>query len=100
MLACHPAAQLGSETACVEKIRCKEDGKQALGGTCPETWCIPSKALVGQSWKVSLKPRMVVPDSRHQHKGLSIEYSGHAERKDKHRQAVQPGGRDWGCQRP
>lgn len=44
------AAQLGFKTACVEKYQGKE-GKTALGGTCLNVGCIPSKALLDSSWK-------------------------------------------------
>ncbi|UAW99530.1 dihydrolipoyl dehydrogenase [Halopseudomonas nanhaiensis] len=44
------AAQLGLKTACIEKYVDK-DGKQALGGTCLNVGCIPSKALLDSSWK-------------------------------------------------
>ncbi|WPO98600.1 dihydrolipoyl dehydrogenase [Pseudomonas sp. HR96] len=44
------AAQLGLKTACVEKYLDKE-GKLALGGTCLNVGCIPSKALLDSSWK-------------------------------------------------
>jgi len=43
-------AQLGLQTACVEKWRSKE-GKQVLGGTCLNVGCIPSKALLESSHK-------------------------------------------------
>ncbi len=42
------AAQLGLKTACVEKWVGK-DGKLALGGTCLNVGCIPSKALLDSS---------------------------------------------------
>jgi dihydrolipoamide dehydrogenase len=42
------AAQLGLKTACVEKWS-DADGKQALGGTCLNVGCIPSKALLDSS---------------------------------------------------
>lgn len=42
------AAQLGLKTACVEKWIGK-DGKPALGGTCLNVGCIPSKALLESS---------------------------------------------------
>src|SRR5699024_990741 len=42
------AAQLGRKTACVEKWIGK-DGKPALGGTCLNVGCIPSKALLESS---------------------------------------------------
>ncbi len=44
------AAQLGLKTACIEKYKGK-DGKLALGGTCLNVGCIPSKALLDSSWK-------------------------------------------------
>src|SRR5574337_776155 len=42
------AAQLGLKTACVDAFKGK-DGKQALGGTCLNIGCIPSKALLDSS---------------------------------------------------
>lgn len=44
------SAQLGFKTACIEKYKGK-DGKLALGGTCLNVGCIPSKALLDSSWK-------------------------------------------------
>ncbi len=44
------AAQLGLKTACIEKYTDAE-GKLALGGTCLNVGCIPSKALLDSSWK-------------------------------------------------
>ncbi len=44
------AAQLGLKTACIEKYQGKE-GKTALGGTCLNVGCIPSKTLLDSSWK-------------------------------------------------
>ncbi|HSX70880.1 dihydrolipoyl dehydrogenase [Pseudomonas subflava] len=44
------AAQLGLKTACIEKYQDK-DGKVALGGTCLNVGCIPSKALLDSSYK-------------------------------------------------
>ncbi|MEM7208491.1 MAG: dihydrolipoyl dehydrogenase [Pseudomonadota bacterium] len=44
------AAQLGLKTACVEKWVNKQ-GKLALGGTCLNVGCIPSKALLESSEK-------------------------------------------------
>lgn len=41
-------AQLGMKTACIEKWIGK-DGKNALGGTCLNVGCIPSKALLDSS---------------------------------------------------
>jgi dihydrolipoamide dehydrogenase len=42
------AAQLGMKTACVEKWR-NPAGELALGGTCLNVGCIPSKALLASS---------------------------------------------------
>jgi dihydrolipoamide dehydrogenase len=42
------AAQLGLKTACVDEWR-RSDGKPALGGTCTNVGCIPSKALLQSS---------------------------------------------------
>jgi dihydrolipoamide dehydrogenase len=42
------AAQLGLKVACVDAFIGK-DGKQALGGTCLNVGCIPSKALLDSS---------------------------------------------------
>ncbi|MCG8534494.1 MAG: dihydrolipoyl dehydrogenase [Pseudomonadales bacterium] len=44
------AAQLGLNTACIDKY-INKDGKPALGGTCANVGCIPSKALLDSSWK-------------------------------------------------
>lgn len=53
------AAQLGLKTACVEK-------RGALGGTCLNVGCIPSKALLNMShkYKVRLFPRHKTSFSR------------------------------------
>ncbi|MCG8325193.1 MAG: FAD-dependent oxidoreductase, partial [Thiotrichales bacterium] len=42
------AAQLGLKTACIEKWQ-DNKGKPALGGTCLNVGCIPSKALLDSS---------------------------------------------------
>jgi dihydrolipoamide dehydrogenase len=42
------AAQLGFNTACIDDWKNK-DGKPALGGTCTNVGCIPSKALLQSS---------------------------------------------------
>ena len=42
------AAQLGMSTACIDAFKGK-DGKPALGGTCLNVVCIPSKALLQSS---------------------------------------------------
>ena len=44
------AAQLGLKTACIDKWL-DEKGKPALGGTCLNVGCIPSKALLDTSHK-------------------------------------------------
>ena len=44
------AAQLGLNTACIDKWL-DETGKPALGGTCLNVGCIPSKALLDSSHK-------------------------------------------------
>ncbi|MAO57823.1 MAG: dihydrolipoyl dehydrogenase [Alcanivorax sp.] len=44
------AAQLGYNTACIEK-RINKQEQPALGGTCLNVGCIPSKALLDSSWK-------------------------------------------------
>ena len=49
------ATQLGLKTACVDAFTGK-DGKQALGGTCLNVGCIPSKALLDSSrqyWNIA-----------------------------------------------
>jgi len=42
------AAQLGFTTACIDEWK-TQDGKPALGGTCTNVGCIPSKALLQSS---------------------------------------------------
>ena len=42
------AAQLGLSTACIEQWK-TPDGQRALGGTCLNVGCIPSKALLESS---------------------------------------------------
>jgi dihydrolipoamide dehydrogenase len=42
------AAQLGANVACIDEWKNK-DGKPALGGTCTNVGCIPSKALLQSS---------------------------------------------------
>ncbi|MFZ2288371.1 MAG: dihydrolipoyl dehydrogenase [Halopseudomonas yangmingensis] len=75
------AAQLGLKTACVEKYTGK-DGKMALGGTCLNVGCIPSKALLDTSWKYH-----EAQDGFQAHgievKGVSIDVPAMIERKDK-----------------
>src|SRR5499427_466587 len=42
------AGQLGLKTACIDEWK-TADGKPALGGTCTNVGCIPSKALLQSS---------------------------------------------------
>lgn len=44
------AAQLGMKVACIDKY-INKNGKPALGGTCANVGCIPSKALLDSTWK-------------------------------------------------
>ena len=44
------AAQLGFNTACID-MYINKNGNPALGGTCANVGCIPSKALLDSSWK-------------------------------------------------
>ncbi|MEH6389420.1 MAG: dihydrolipoyl dehydrogenase [Pseudomonas profundi] len=75
------AAQLGLKTACIEEYVGK-DGKQALGGTCLNVGCIPSKALLDSSWKFH-----EAQDGLALHgietKGVSIDVPAMIDRKDK-----------------
>ena len=75
------AAQLGLKTACIEKYVGK-DGKQALGGTCLNVGCIPSKALLDSSWKYH-----EAKDCFKVHgidvKGVNMDVPAMVERKDK-----------------
>ncbi|PKM04793.1 MAG: dihydrolipoyl dehydrogenase [Gammaproteobacteria bacterium HGW-Gammaproteobacteria-6] len=75
------AAQLGLKTACIEKYVGK-DGKQALGGTCLNVGCIPSKALLDSSWKFH-----EAQDGLKIHgievKGVSLDVAAMLDRKDK-----------------
>ena len=44
------AAHLGMNVACID-MYINKDGKPALGGTCANVGCIPSKALLDSTWK-------------------------------------------------
>ncbi|OUS31256.1 dihydrolipoyl dehydrogenase [Gammaproteobacteria bacterium 45_16_T64] len=44
------AAHLGLNVACIDKY-VNKNGKPALGGTCANVGCIPSKALLDSTWK-------------------------------------------------
>ncbi|MFO7705232.1 MAG: dihydrolipoyl dehydrogenase [Halopseudomonas sp.] len=75
------AAQLGLKVACIEKYVGK-DGKQALGGTCLNVGCIPSKALLDSSWKFH-EAQEGFQIHGISTKGLSIDIPAMLERKDK-----------------
>lgn len=75
------AAQLGMKVACIEKYTGK-DGKQALGGTCLNVGCIPSKALLDSSWKFH-EAQEGFKIHGIETKGLSIDIKTMIERKDK-----------------
>jgi len=74
------AAQLGLKTACIEKWK-TEDGKGINGGTCLNTGCIPSKALLDSSYKYH-----EAKEELKQHgistKGVSIDVKAMMQRKD------------------
>ncbi len=61
------AAQLGLKAACIDKWLDKND-KPALGGTCLNVGCIPSKALLDSSHKFA--------EARHGFKAHGIETKG------------------------
>ncbi|MCL4746592.1 MAG: dihydrolipoyl dehydrogenase [Burkholderiaceae bacterium] len=74
------AAQLGFKVACVEKWR-NPDGKMALGGTCLNVGCIPSKALLASSEQFENASRHL-----HEHgivaKGVAVDVAKMVARKD------------------
>jgi len=74
-------AQQGMKVACIEKYINKQ-GKPALGGTCLNVGCIPSKALLDSSWRYH-----EAQDSFAEHGigtgKLSIDVKKMVERKDK-----------------
>lgn len=74
------AAQLGFNTACID-MYINKHGNPALGGTCANVGCIPSKALLDSSWKFH--------EARHDLKvhgisvgDVSIDVPGMIQRKD------------------
>jgi dihydrolipoamide dehydrogenase len=69
------AAQLGLKTACVE-------GRGALGGTCLNVGCIPSKALLQSSEKYADAAKHFA-DHGIKIEGLSLDLAGMMTRKDK-----------------
>ncbi|MEJ2669846.1 MAG: FAD-dependent oxidoreductase, partial [Gammaproteobacteria bacterium] len=75
------AAQLGLNTACIE-MRINEAGKPALGGTCLNVGCIPSKALLDTSHKYA-EARESFSSHGIEVKALGIDVETMLARKDK-----------------
>ena len=75
------AAQLGLQTACVDEWS-TADGKPALGGTCTNVGCIPSKALL-QSSENFEHAGHAFADHGVQVKGLALDLAQMLRRKDK-----------------
>jgi dihydrolipoyl dehydrogenase len=75
------AAQLGFRTACIDDWK-TGDGKPALGGTCTNVGCIPSKALL-QSSENYEHAGHAFRDHGIDVKGLSIDVARMLARKDK-----------------
>ena len=75
------AAQLGLKTACVEKWINKQD-KPALGGTCLNVGCIPSKALL-ESTELYDQAQHSFADLGINVTGLSVDVPKMIARKDK-----------------
>jgi len=75
------AAQLGLATACIDEWT-GADGKPALGGTCTNVGCIPSKALL-QSSENYEHAAHAFAEHGIQAKGLSLDLLQMLKRKDK-----------------
>jgi dihydrolipoamide dehydrogenase len=75
------AAQLGLATACIDEWR-GADGKPALGGTCTNVGCIPSKALLQSSENFHHATHGLV-DHGIQVKGVALDLAQMLKRKDK-----------------
>src|SRR5947208_13924097 len=75
------AAQLGLKTACIDEWR-GADGKPALGGTCTNVGCIPSKALL-QSSEYYAHAGHEFADHGVKVKGLELDLAQMMKRKDK-----------------
>jgi dihydrolipoamide dehydrogenase len=75
------AAQLGFKTACIDDWS-RADGKPALGGTCTNVGCIPSKALL-QSSENYEHTGHAFADHGIEVKGLSIDVAKMLARKEK-----------------
>jgi dihydrolipoamide dehydrogenase len=75
------AAQLGLTTACIDDWR-GADGKPALGGTCTNVGCIPSKALLQSSENFEQAGHQFA-DHGVKVKGLELDLAQMMKRKDK-----------------
>jgi dihydrolipoamide dehydrogenase len=75
------AAQLGLKTACIDEWK-GADGKPALGGTCTNVGCIPSKALL-QSSEYYEQAGHGFADHGIKLKGLDLDLAQMLQRKDK-----------------
>ena len=75
------AAQLGLKTACIDDAT-TPDGKPALGGTCTNVGCIPSKALLQSSENYEHAGHQFAEHGI-QVKGLSVDIAQMLARKDK-----------------
>jgi dihydrolipoamide dehydrogenase len=56
------AAQLGFNVACIDEAK-NPKGGPALGGTCTNVGCIPSKALLQSSASTSSTPAHALPNT-------------------------------------
>ncbi|MGH8688503.1 MAG: dihydrolipoyl dehydrogenase [Burkholderiales bacterium] len=75
------AAQLGLSVACVDEWK-GADGKPALGGTCTNVGCIPSKALLQSSENFELAGHQFAEHGV-KIKGLELDLARMLQRKDK-----------------
>ena len=75
------AAQLGFSTACIDEWK-GADGKPALGGTCTNVGCIPSKALLQSSENYELAGHHFAEHGV-KVKGLELDLAQMLKRKDK-----------------
>jgi dihydrolipoamide dehydrogenase len=75
------AAQLGLSTACIDDWK-GADGKPALGGTCTNVGCIPSKALLQSSENYELAGHHFAEHGV-KVKGLELDLAQMLKRKDK-----------------
>src|ERR1700741_1010736 len=75
------AAQLGLKTACIDEWK-GADGKPALGGTCTNVGCIPSKALLQSSENFEQAGHHFA-DHGVKVKGLELDLAQMMKRKDK-----------------